>query len=85
MVRIALVVASIVMFPLTSFGGRKEEAQAVVDKFIAAFVAGDSEGTAALYSPDALFWGTVSPELGPLRTFCERISPTTMQLAPKYR
>ena len=42
----------------------KKEAQALADRFIAAFVAGDLEATAALYSPDALFWGTVSPELG---------------------
>jgi uncharacterized protein (TIGR02246 family) len=42
----------------------KKEAQTVADRFIAAFVAGDLEATAALYSPDALFWGTVSPELG---------------------
>jgi uncharacterized protein (TIGR02246 family) len=64
MLRIALVVASIAMFPLASFAGPKEEAQAIADKFIAAFVAGDLEGTEALYSPDALFWGTLSPELG---------------------
>ena len=64
MLRIALVVAAIAMSSLTSFAGPKEEAQAVADKFIAAFVAGDLEGTAALYSPDALFWGTLSPELG---------------------
>ena len=48
----------------TAWAGPKEEAQAVADKFIAAFVAGDLEATATLYSPDAMFWGTVSPELG---------------------
>ena len=36
----------------------------MADKFISAFVAGDLEGTVALYSPNAMFWGTVSPELG---------------------
>jgi len=62
--RIALVAVAVAALSLTALAGPKEEAQAVADKFIAAFVAGDLEGTAALYSPDALFWGTVSPELG---------------------
>ena len=64
MIRIAFVVAALTVFPLTAFAGPKEEAQALADKFIAAFAAGDLEATTALFSPDALFWGTMSPELG---------------------
>lgn len=64
MLRIALVVLAVVAFPPTVFAGPKEDAQAVADKFIAAFIAGDLEATTALFAPDASFWGTVSPELG---------------------
>jgi uncharacterized protein (TIGR02246 family) len=64
MLRLVLAIAAVAAGSLTALAGPKEEAQAVADKFISAFVAGDLEATAALYSPDALFWGTVSPELG---------------------
>ena len=64
MLRIALVVLAVAAFPLTVFAGPKEDAQAVADKFIAAFIAGDLEATTVLFAPDASFWGTVSPELG---------------------
>jgi uncharacterized protein (TIGR02246 family) len=64
MLRVALIAAAIAACSFTALAGPKEDAQAVADKFIAAFVAGDLEATAALYSPDAMFWGTVSPELG---------------------
>ena len=60
----ALVAGVALAWSITAWAGPKEEAQAVADKFIAAFVAGDLEATASLYSPDAMFWGTVSPELG---------------------
>jgi hypothetical protein len=36
----------------------------VADKYIAAFIVGDLDATTALFSPDALFWGTESPDLG---------------------
>lgn len=60
----ALVAWVALTWSITAWAGPKEEAQAVADKFIAAFVAADLEATTALYSPDAMFWGTVSPELG---------------------
>jgi uncharacterized protein (TIGR02246 family) len=60
----AVVAGVALAWSITAWAGPKEEAQAVADKFIAAFVAGDLEATASLYSPDAMFWGTVSPELG---------------------
>lgn len=60
----AICVIALCGWACTALAGPKEEAQAVAGKFIAAFVAGDLEATAALYSPDTMFWGTVSPELG---------------------
>jgi uncharacterized protein (TIGR02246 family) len=62
----AVAISAIVLsgWACAALAGPKEEAQAVAGKFIAAFVAGDLEAAAALYSPDAIFWGTVSPELG---------------------
>jgi hypothetical protein len=62
--RSALAVMAVVAWSFTATAGPKEEALAVADKFIAAFVAGDLEATTALYSPDATFWGTISPDLG---------------------
>ena len=64
MFRIAFAIVLTASIPFTAFAGPKEEAQAVADKFIAAFVAGDLEATTALFAPDASFWGTVSPDLG---------------------
>ena len=64
MLRIAFAVMLAATIPFTAFAGPKEEAQAVADKFITAFVAGDLEATTALFAPDASFWGTVSPDLG---------------------
>jgi uncharacterized protein (TIGR02246 family) len=73
MFRIAFAVVMAALIPFTAFAGPKEDAQAVADKFIAAFAAGDLEATMALFAPDASFWGTVSPELG-----------TTPAVARKY-
>ena len=64
MFRIAFAVVLAAAIPFTAFAGPKEEAQVVADKFIAAFVAGDLEATTTLFTPDASFWGTISPELG---------------------
>ena len=43
--------------------GPKEDAQAAFEKFYSSFVAGNGEAVAALFTPDALFYGTGSPEL----------------------
>jgi len=64
MFKIVFAVALAATIPFTAFAGPKEEAQAVADKFITAFVAGDLKATIALFAPDASFWGTASPELG---------------------
>ena len=64
MLRIALLCAAVAACSVTALAGPKEEAQAVADKYIAAFIVGDLGATTALFSPDALFWGTESPDLG---------------------
>jgi hypothetical protein len=63
-ISLALVPTLMTAVPSAASTDAKRDAQAVADKFIAAFVAGNLETTTALYSPDAMFWGTVSPELG---------------------
>ena len=60
----ALLCGAALLLATQTFAGPKEEAQAVADKFITVFVAGDLEGTTVLFAPDASFWGTVSPDLG---------------------
>lgn len=62
--KIALLVILAAAISFTASAGPKEEAQAVADRFIKAFVAGDLEATTALFAPQALFWGTNSPDLG---------------------
>ena len=64
MLKTTLAAALLVVSTCTSFAGPKEDATAVANKFISAFVAGDLNATLAVYSPDALFWGTVMPEIG---------------------
>jgi len=48
------------VFSATSFAGPKEEALAVVDKWVAAFAASDVDAITKLNAPDALFMGTGS-------------------------
>lgn len=43
--------------------GPREDAQAAYDGFFAAFTTGNHEKMAGLFAPDALFFGTSSPEL----------------------
>jgi uncharacterized protein (TIGR02246 family) len=62
--RIALVAVAVAVCSFTALAGPKEEAEGVAVEFINAYLAGDLERTTALFSTDALFWGTVSPELG---------------------
>jgi uncharacterized protein (TIGR02246 family) len=64
MLRIALVCLAVAACSVAALAGPKEEAQAVADKYIAAFIVGDLDATTALFSPDAVFWGTESPDLG---------------------
>jgi uncharacterized protein (TIGR02246 family) len=43
--------------------GLKEDAQAAYDSFFPAFVAGNQQAVAALFAPDAQFYGTLSPDV----------------------
>jgi uncharacterized protein (TIGR02246 family) len=47
-----------------AIAGPKEDALQVLDKWVQAFNASDIEGIVSLYSPDALFIGTGSKEVG---------------------
>src|SRR3954464_12166729 len=51
--------------PLSSLAeaGPAEDAQAAFSKFFPAFVARNQVEVAAMFAPDALFYGTLSPEL----------------------
>jgi uncharacterized protein (TIGR02246 family) len=49
------------MSPVVAAAGPAEEANAVVDRFSAAYTSNDSEMVVKLYTPDAILLGTVSP------------------------
>ena len=44
MTRILILIVACVVFPVSVFAGPKEDAQAVFDKFLAAFTAADVDG-----------------------------------------
>ena len=54
-------VGLILMSPAVAGAGPAEEANAVVDRFSAAYNSNDPEGIVKLYTPDAILLGTVSP------------------------
>ncbi len=49
------------MSPIVAAAGPAEEANAVVDRFSAAYTSNDPEAVVKLYTPDAILLGTVSP------------------------
>jgi uncharacterized protein (TIGR02246 family) len=51
----------ILMSPAVAAAGPAEEANAVVDRFSAAYTSNDPEVLVKLYTPDAILLGTVSP------------------------
>ena len=51
----------ILMSPAVVMAGPAEEANAVVDRFSAAYTSNDPEAVVKLYTPDAILLGTVSP------------------------
>lgn len=59
----ALLLVSLVI-PSPAEAGPKEDAQAVFDKFLAAFTAADAEGVIGLFAPDALHFGTTMRDVG---------------------
>jgi uncharacterized protein (TIGR02246 family) len=60
--KIALsVVVSLLVAPCIALAGPAEDADAVLDKWAAAYSANDPDAVLKLYTPDAIFLGTVSP------------------------
>ena len=51
----------LLMSPAVAAAGPAEEANAVVDRFSAAYTSNDPEAVVKLYTPDAILLGTVSP------------------------
>ena len=58
-----LFAALLVFAPLSAMAGPQEEGQAVFEKFLNDFTSGNVEAIAANFSPEAMFWGTISPTL----------------------
>src|SRR5215470_14312823 len=56
-----LYMALLVLMPLTAIAGPAEEANAVVDRWSAAYSSNDPEAVVKNYWPDAMLLGTVSP------------------------
>ena len=58
-------IATALLALLTSgaLAGPKEDALAAYDKFFTSFTTGNQNQLAALFAPDALFYGTASPEV----------------------
>jgi len=56
-----LLIGLLLMLPAVAAAGPAEEANAVVDRFSAAYTSNDPEAVVKLYSPDAILLGTVSP------------------------
>ncbi len=59
----ALILGLVLLAPAAASAGPAEEASAVIDRWAAAFGAGDLDGLMKLYTPDALLLGTTSPKL----------------------
>jgi hypothetical protein len=58
-----LTLAAAVSWSSSAIAGPAEDAQAAFSKFFPAFVAHNQAEVAAMFAPDALFYGTASPEL----------------------
>ena len=57
----ALLLFAVCWPPVAAFAGPAEEANAVVQRWSAAYSSNDPEAIAQVYTPDALLLGTVSP------------------------
>lgn len=56
-----ILIGLLLMLPGVAVAGPAEEANAVVDRFSAAYSSNDPEAVVKLYTPDAILLGTVSP------------------------
>jgi uncharacterized protein (TIGR02246 family) len=63
MKKLVLASAILLAFPVALLAGPKEDAFQVIERFKKAFDASDVQGVVALFAPDALFLGTLSPKL----------------------
>ena len=61
--KLVLTCVMLLLWPISSFAGPKEDAYQVVEQFKKAFDASDVEGVVKLFAPDAVFLGTISPIL----------------------
>jgi uncharacterized protein (TIGR02246 family) len=86
--RAVFAILFIIPLPPLSQAGPAEDAQAAFSKFFPAFVAHNQTAVAAMFAPDAQFYGTVSPELvttpeGVLKYFTVALDrPDTVQATP---
>ena len=58
-----LAFALLMTLPMAATAGPKEDAFQVIERFKKAFNSADVPGVVALFAPDAVFLGTVSPKL----------------------
>jgi len=58
-----ILTALVIMAPVTALAGAKEDANAVIDRWSAAYSSNDPEAVVKNYRPDAILLGTVSPVL----------------------
>ena len=61
--QITFIILVILTLPSRGHAGTEEDAYAVIQKWAAAFNAGDLRGVVGAYAPDALVFGTASPSL----------------------
>ena len=61
--RTLLIILTALSFPPLAQAGPAEDAQTAFSRFFPAFVARNQAEVAAMFAPDAQFYGTVSPEL----------------------
>ena len=86
--RTLLVILAALPLSSPAGAGPAEDAQAAFSKFFPAFVARNQAEVAAMFAPDALFYGTLSPELvtnpeGVLKYFTVALDrPDTVQATP---
>jgi uncharacterized protein (TIGR02246 family) len=74
---------------LTAWAGPAEDASAVVDRWSATYSANDADALVALYAPDAVLLGTVSPIMSEgteaIRTYFSRLKGSGNQNTIKDR
>ena len=63
MLRIVAVSLVLLCCQVPAHAGTAEDAMAAFDKFFPSFVQGNQQATAALFAPDAQFYGTLSRDL----------------------